>query len=518
MDELSQNTDQQISSTQIRGSSLLLLGKIIALGITLATQVLMVRYLSKADFGAWGFALAIVAFFQTICTLGLARSLTRFLPIYHEKEEFDKLFGTIVLTVGTIILMSIVIISAVYLAPDLISRLIVGEEQPVILLLIMIFLVPVEAIDGVFEGLFASFISPKVIFIRKFILGPVLRLAVVVLLVSMGSSVSFVAYGYLIASVLGVCLYIGAFKRLMREQQLTSHLSWDKVQIPFKEVFAFTLPLMTSDLLTVLMHTSDVIMLGYFHDSTEIASYQAVLPAARINVMVMTSFGYLFTPIAARLFAQNDSDGIEKLYWRTAIWLAVLSFPMFALTFSLGESVTPLLYGERYADSWPYLSMLGFAYYFNAALGFNGLTLKVIGKVRYIMYINLATALLNICANLLLIPAYGAMGAAIATAGSMIVHNILKQLGLKWLGALKVFDWTYLGIYCVILTAGVSLFLIQRFLDLHVALMLLLAACVSFGVLRFCQDQMDVQSNFPELLRIPLLGKVLGVKTKAVDK
>jgi len=502
----------ETSAKQIRGSSILLAGKMISLGINLATQVIMVRYLSKTDYGSWGFALAIVTFFQTFCTLGLGRSLTRFIPIYHEREEYDKLFGTIVLTAMTIVSTTVVIISLVYIAPELVARLIAGADQPIALLFIMIFLVPVDAIDRVFEGMFASFIKPKVIFFRKHILSPILRLTVVLLLILLGSTVIFVAYGYLIASILGLLLYVGSFWKLLKEQRLGEYMSWTKISIPAREVFAFAIPLMSSDLLTVLMHTSDVILLGYFHDTTEIASYQAVLPAARINVMVMTSFGYLFTPLAARLFAKNDNEGISSLYWRTAIWLAVLSFPMFALTFSLGQPLTLTMFGERYADSWPYLSMLGFAYYFNAALGFNGLTLKVIGKVRYILTINLSTALLNICFNLLLIPYLGALGATIATAGSMIVHNMLKQMGLKWLGGLKVFDPTYLAVYAVILGAGVGLFVIQQWLQPNLFVALALAGIASFGVMRFCQEKLDVRTNFPELLRIPMLGRILGVR------
>ena len=503
------------STKQIRGSSLLLLGKFLSIGINLATQVMMVRYLSKADFGAWGYALAIVTFFQTICTLGLARSQTRFIPIYHEKEEYDKLFGTIALIIITIVSTSILIISAIFLAPELIAKLISGDSQPVSLLFIMVFLVPVDGIDRAMEGMFASFVNPKAIFFRKYILAPVLRLGVVVLLILMGSTVFFLAYGYLAASIIGVLIYIVSFYFMLKKEGLLPHLDLRNINIPAKEIFAFTIPLMTSDLLSVIMHTSDTLMLGYFHDTVGIASYQAILPAVRINKMVMTSFAFLFTPLAARLFAKNDTEGINDLYWRTAIWLAVLTFPMFALTFSLAEPVTLSLYGERYADSWVFLSMLGFAYYFNAALGFNGMTLKVIGKVRYIMYINLAAAVINIIGNLALIPPYGALGATISTAGTMIVHNILKQAGLKYLGGLRIFDMKYLSLYFLILGFGLGIFLMPLLFDIHPYIQFAIAGLLSFAVLRLCQEKLDVEATFPELLRLPFMDKILGVKRKS---
>jgi hypothetical protein len=72
---------------------------------------------------------------------------------------------------------------------------------------------------------------------------------------------------------------------------------------------------------------------------------------------------------AARLFARNDRAGIARLYWQTAAWVAVLSFPILVLTTSLAPTVTGLLFGAKYRDSWVYLALVSFGYYFSAALG-----------------------------------------------------------------------------------------------------------------------------------------------------
>ena len=62
------------------------------------------------------------------------------------------------------------------------------------------------------------------------------------------------------------------------------------------------------------------------------------------------------------------------------------------------------------------LTLLSAAYYFNAALGFNGLTLKVFGKVRVIVVISVIAAVVNLALNFAFVPPYGALGAAIATS------------------------------------------------------------------------------------------------------
>jgi O-antigen/teichoic acid export membrane protein len=494
---------------QIRGSSLLLFGKLLSMGINFGSQVMIVRYLSTADYGAWAYALSVVAFFQNIAVFGLDRGITRFIPIYHEKNEYNKLFGTLILVFGSILLACAIIIAAFYIAPEQVARLVKDKDQPLALLFIMIFLIPSEAMDLLLTGLFASFTNPRAIFFRKHILGPLLRLGVVLLLMAFHSDVTFLAYGYIAASGLGVMMYCFMLFRLMKREGFFQHLQLKAINIPAKEIFAFTLPLLSSDLVNILTHSADTLLLGYFHNPTEVALYRVVLPAAHFNKLIMTSFGFLFTPLAARLLAKNDLAAINDLYWRTAIWMGVLSFPIFALTFSMAKPLTQFLYGARYIDSWPFLQLISFGYFFSAALGFNGLTLKVLGKLRYIVTINIIAVIVNVGINLVLIPKYGALGAAVGTAGTMVVHNIFKQIGLRLTSGISIFDRQYLRFYLVIAGSATVLFLITLFFSENIYLAVPLVALASLFVLRMCKDKLKVEETFPELLKLPLAKKLL---------
>ncbi len=491
---------------QIRGSSLLLAGRGLSVALNFATQVLIVRYLSKSDFGAWAYSLALVGFLQVFATFGLDRATPRFVPIFHERNDYPKLFGTIFLVLATVLVVGFVSIGAVHVAPDLFAALVGGkQEYPVDLLLILIFLVPVHGIDETLIGLFASFSRPRAIFFRKHVVGPVLKLAVALLLIAYQSSVVFLAYGFLLASLAAVVFYIWVLLRELARQGLLQHFRMNAVVFPAREIFAFTIPLLSSDLVAVAMHSSDTLLLGYFHNTEAVASYGVILPLAHVNTIVMSSFGLLYTPLAARLFARSDFAGINELYWRTAIWLSVLSFPVFAVTFSAAKPLTALLYGVRYEDSWLYLQLLALAYYFNVALGMNGLTLKVLGKVRYVVIINVIALVINVILNLLLIPLYGALGAAISTAASMVCHNLLKQAGLRLASGLALFEWHYLSFYLVIAGGALALFLLQSMVTSSIYILLPVALVVSLTVIKICQRHLKVEETFPELLKLPLL-------------
>src|SRR5690554_4685934 len=75
----------------IRGSSLLLLGRIIAMGLNFGVQIVTVRYLAKSDYGALAFALSVVSMATSGVLLGLDKSVARFVPIYQEQRDYNRM-------------------------------------------------------------------------------------------------------------------------------------------------------------------------------------------------------------------------------------------------------------------------------------------------------------------------------------------------------------------------------------------------------------------------------------------
>jgi O-antigen/teichoic acid export membrane protein len=501
--------ERSAAQRQIRGSSLLLIGRFLSRGGNFAVQVLTVRYLSMTDFGAFAYALSIVQLGQTVATCGLDRALTRFVPIYQERGEFGKVFGTLFMVAGTILAAGLAIALGVQLFQPQLARL-VESDLAYALLLVLVFLVPIQAFDDLLVGLFAVFAKPRAIFFRRHVVAPALKLVVVLALVLGQGTVFFLAGGYLAASLAGVAIYLAMLVRLVRATGLLEHFSRATLMVPWREVLSFTVPLLVSDLVYVVMNATTVLILGHFHGLADVAFLRAQQPIAAINQLVMVSFATLFTPMASRLFARGDRAGINALYWQTAMWIAVLSFPAFVLTFSVAAPLTTLVLGERYADSATLLRLLAVGYYFNAALGFNGLTLKIYGKLRYVIVIGLVTVAISLGASFLLVPSYGALGAATAIGVSLVAHNVLKQAGLRLGTGITVFEWRYLRGYGVIVLAAGGVLAIQAAGVPPVAA-IALALLASWLVFRVNRDLLDVQGTFPELLRNAPIRWLLGV-------
>lgn len=353
---------------QIRGSSLLLFGQFLAKGINFVVQVLIVRYLTKSDYGAFAYALSIVAIGESIATFGFDRAITRFVPIYHEQRNYNKMFGTILMVTGSMLTFGFAMILLLFSFQGVVHTWI-NDQLAHQLLLILIFLSPIQAIDDLLIGLFAVFTSSRAIFFRKHVLSPGLKLIVVLLLTLSHSNVYFLAVGYVASGLIGIGICTVLLWKSLRDEGLLREFKLRTLDIPWQEIIVFTIPLLTSDLVYVVMNAMDAVLLEYFGNTVDVAALRAVQPTAKLNQIVLTSFGVLFTPIAARLFARNDREGINNLYWQNAVWISVASFPIFVLTFSLAQPITVMLYGERYAQSALILALLSFSYYFNAALG-----------------------------------------------------------------------------------------------------------------------------------------------------
>ena len=497
-------------NSQIRGSSVLMVGRIASIFVNLIVQALIARGLTKGEFGQFAYALSLVTMIATFITLGIDRAVPRFVALYDERKEWGHLAGTLIIQLSTILSLGSFAIIGVLGFQSWIGDVAIDDRRVTAVLVILVFLAPLEALDQVAVAMFAVYAKPSAIFVRRYLMTPAMRVIVAVLLVVGDRGPRFLALGYVVTGLVGVILYAALLWPLVQRQNLVENVRSTGLSLPWRAVLGYSLPLMTSDLLFAVLNTSDVVLLGRFHESESVAAYRVVMPAAKLNQFVMASFALLFVPMASRLLARGDRDGISELYWRTAAWIAIATFPLFALTFTMADDVSAAMFGEVYRSSGTYLALLSLGYYFNAALGFNGLTVKTAGRVRYTIVISLLAVVTNIGLNVLLIPPYGALGAAIATLITLITHNLLKQLGLRLGTGVPLYPARMMWPYVVIVSATTLLWVTMRVVDLPLAGGVLLVAIVSLGVLRATRSHLDVLEVFPELGKLPFASRLLG--------
>jgi O-antigen/teichoic acid export membrane protein len=490
----------------LRGSSMLFAGRLLAVLLSMVTQVVLVRSLSRAGYGTVAYVLATGEFVRTVVSLGENQSLGRFLALYEHEDRAGRFVGTLVMVLGKVLASTVVlVVAAAALWPVLGDRVVKDGSVGAVIALAFL-LAPIEAIDRVIEAAYAVFARAGAIFLRKYVLAPGLRLAVVLAVGATGAGPRTLLLGYIAASALGVALYAGGLVRILRGRQL---LRREGLEFPARQYFGFSLPLLTTDLVPLCMNFLAVVLLGAVRGTDEVARLRAILPAARLNQIVIFSFTLLFTPMATRFFSRGDIGGMQRVYWQTAVWLTVLSFPVLAITAPLAGPTTVALFGERYRSAAPVLAILAVGYYANAAFGFNSLTLQAFGHVRFLVRVNLAAAVLDVVLLVALAPRFGAVGVAIANATTLLAQNVANQVGLRRLIGVEVVAPRALRVYATIVVAALALAAMQLVVHPPVVLAFAAAALVSAAVLALNRRHLDLVSTFPELRKVPVLGRLL---------
>jgi O-antigen/teichoic acid export membrane protein len=156
------------------------------------------------------------------------------------------------------------------------------------------------------------------------------------------------------------------------------------------------------------------------------------------------------------------------------------------------------------------MALLAFGYYFNASLGFNADTLRVYGKLRYTVTIDVLAMVISLGLSLVLIPRYGALGAAIGTFGTLVLYNILNHLGLKFATKINLFQWRYLRVYASIALGTLGLMVFQNLISPPIYIGLVLAGLISLTVLVINRNVLNIEQTFPELLRFKLVRLLFG--------
>ncbi len=493
----------------IRGSGVLLGGQAFGLLVNLATQILIIRYLTRENYGAFAYVLSVITVAQVASAFGLFRGVSRFMPMYEERGELGKAAGTFLFAFGTVTTIGLAVVCLVIAFRSVIAGS-VDSAETVLLLTIMIAMAPMQSLGTLLDGVFAVYGRPRAIALRKFIVTPLIRLAVVGILIFSDGGVLMLGWGYLASEVLGLAFYSLLLIPLLRKHGLLAEMRSGRLQIPAREILSFTTPLMSTEIAAASSNAAGVIVLGALAGASEVADLRAVYPIVQTMGYVLTSFGILFLPLAVRLHSRGDPAELNRLFWQVTTWITVLAYPIFVACVLLAEPITVLLFGERYEGSAPLLAILALGQYVNVSLGPNVELLGVYGRVRFVTATNLLSMLVSVSLALALVPAFDAFGAAVAYSITYVLLNLVRQAGLVRGTSVHALDRGYALVWLALATSTGGALAAQILLDPPLLASIAMALACYAIVLAVARPHLRLAHTFPELARLPLIRAFAG--------
>lgn len=209
----------------------------------------------------------------------------------------------------------------------------------------------------------------------------------------------------------------------------------------FRSWMQRAIPLFGMGLLSMIHSRADVLMLGALRGVEEVASYSVALLLASLAILILASANTALAPAFAELFASGDLDRLQQRVTRTTRAVLLASLPL-VLTLGLFGQFFLSIFGPEYVQAYPALLILLVGQCANLVSGPNSILLVMTGQERPAVTGSAVGAGLYVILNLLLIPSWGMIGAALATTLSMITWTML----LNWFAWKRIrIDTTVLG-------------------------------------------------------------------------
>lgn len=407
-------------SSLLSSASLVLVGSLLGAMSQLVERVIIGRMLSVDAYGEVSIGLAVMTFTVTLSLIGFTHGVPRYVSRFDDERDVRGVWVTGLALTGAV---AVALALSMYLSLDLFGGLFFDEPSSARLVVPFMLAVPFVVGFKVAVGTIRGFENTIYRTYVRDLTYPITRIALLVVLLSLGWGVLAAGYAYLAGAVAAFVLAHVLLNRLLPlVGSFRTHA---------KEMVTFSAPLVISTVISILLTQTDTLMLGYFRPSQQVGLYNAAYPLANGMLVVLSAFGFLYLPLASRLDADDEREEIDTIYKITTKWIFIVTFPAFLTFVVFPSDVLSIFFGERYAPAGLALAILSVGFFTNAAGGRNRETLSALGYTVAILIANLLAFLLNVGLNLLLIPAYGFIGAAVTSAASYIALNITVYVVLR---------------------------------------------------------------------------------------
>ena len=367
-------------------------------------SIVVVRLLSKEDYGVMNYAENIYSYVLVFAALGMSNAILRYLIVADNPAEKRQYFNYIInrsVIINIILSVLLIAISQMMPIPDKFAA--ARHLIPILALLL-----PFQ--DLLSDGLFSirAFFRNKLYAYLAFISSSVLIAGRVA-----GAKVAGVE-GVLWSRVLinmvfavSIILYV---KRTLISQEKTIGLSEDKR----KTVNSYSLQYMITNGFWAIFMLNDKFLLGMLlNDPAGLADYNvaSVFPG---NISIFaTAIGIFVGPFFTK--NENNLEWIRRNYRKVAITTAgVVGFVALSIAL-LAKPLINLVYGQQYLNIVGLMKILLFSAFLNAGLRFTPANLlAAMGEIKYNMIVSGAGIGLQIFLDLILIPKMGVIGVAIS--------------------------------------------------------------------------------------------------------
>lgn len=406
-----------------RNASWLIAGKLVQIVINLVVGLLTARYLGPSNYGLIGYAAAYTGFFSAFCTLGINSVLIK--ELTDDPDKHGEILGTsLFLRLVSSTLSALLILCVVYVADA-------GDPTT----LVVVGLTTVGMIFQAFELFFYWFqsrLQSKVTAIVSLIAYMVTAAYRVVLLAG-GKSVEWFAFAtavdYLAVAVLILYQY-----RKHGGRELG--VSRERGRSILKKSCHFILP----GLMVAVYAQTDKIMLKQLISDAENGFYSIAVSLCSVWCFVLSAIIDSLYPEITKAH-KSDKALFERRNRQLYAMVFYISAAVSLAITCLARPVVHIMYGEAYLPAVGPLRVITWYTAFSYLGVARNAWVVCENRQKHLIWIYASAAVSNVVLNILLIPRWGAVGAAAASLAAQVITTMVTPFfisGMKENGKLMV--------------------------------------------------------------------------------
>lgn len=403
--------------------------RLLGAGLTYASMVLLARWLGSHNFGIYAYVLVIVTLLGLAFSFGFNSSGLRFVSSYLARKKVRRLSGFLNRSYKIVLLLSLLGALAgsglVFALRDVI------EPYYIAPLFVGLLCVPVWTLLNQLEVTARAFGWVNVAYVPGYVLRPLLLMGFVGGLVLFGAVPDAVTALW---ALIGACAVAALTQALLVYFRTRKHLTDVKPAFHTRHWFSISLSFLMIDGFRMLLDNTDILLIGRFLDPHSVAVYFAVIRTCGLIAFVSFSVIALAAPKFAEIHSAGTRRELQKFVTNVIqlmFWPSLLAAIAMA---GLGHYLLSLFGSDFEMGYSTMLVVLTGLVLRSATLPVEYL-LNMTGHHRDTMRVYAVAALANVVLNLVLIPQFGILGAAIGTYTAMLGGNFcLYRLVQKRLG------------------------------------------------------------------------------------
>lgn len=391
----------------VKNASWIVVSRVVQSVLTLLITMLTARYLGPSNYGVINYASSLVIFITPVVQLGLGNIQVQEL-INHPEDE-GKIIGTTVVlnTVSAIVCYVGVVIFAMVANA--------GERETILVCVLYSLVLFFQRADMLVYWYQAKYLSKysSLISLGAYVVVSGYK---AFLLVTQKSIYWFALSNTLDYVIITVALTVVYFRLGGAKPEVSVKVA--------KRMLSKSKHYILANMMVVVFTQTDKIMLKLFLDETATGIYSAAASCAS-----MVNFVYVAVIDSARptIFERKK---ISETQFQNSVSMLYGVIIYMSLIVSIGITVfAPLMiriiYGSAYAGAVGPLRIVAWYTTFSYLGMVRNIWILANNKQGWLWSINLSGAIGNVVLNFILIPVYGAMGAAVASLMSQVIANVI---------------------------------------------------------------------------------------------